>query len=295
MITWGFPIWLYLWLGGMAAGAFFVAFLTDHLGRHTERPLLRLAVYLGVPLATLGAAFLLIDLGQPLRFWHLLVTFRISSPMSIGTWLLILWLATAAWSAVVWYLQRRTQKISIRLTRITETLNWAGFFLSILFMAYTGVLLAASNSPMWASTVLLPALFVTSAASTGAAILIFSALITKRWKKYGKTIQRMVKADAIIIVFELVVLLVYMFWLPNSSVSGADDAMRHLTTGVLAARFWLGVVLLALMVPFALDVAHWGKELEAHKTVFGAAVASSACVIVGGLILRAVIVIGGQL
>ena len=295
MITWGFPIWLYLWLGGMAAGAYFVAFLADHFGGHAERPLLHLAVYLGVPMATLGAAFLLIDLGQPLRFWHLMAGFRISSPMSIGTWLLMLWLATSAWSAVIWYIEQRAKTISTKLIRITETLNWFGFFFSILFMAYTGVLLAASNSPMWASTVLLPALFVTSAASTGAAILIFSALITKRWKKYGKTIQRMVKSDAIIIVFELVVLLVYMFWLPNSSVPGTDAAMRHLTTGVLAARFWLGVVLLALMVPFALDVAHWGKELEAHKIVFGAAVASSACVIVGGLVLRAVIVIGGQM
>jgi formate-dependent nitrite reductase membrane component NrfD len=71
--------------------------------------------------------------------------------------------------------------------------------------------------------------------------------------------------------------------------------MITLTTGVLAVRLWVGVVLLAIMVPFALDVAHWGKKIEEHRTVLVAAATSSACVIFGGLILRIVIVIGGQI
>ena len=64
---------------------------------------------------------------------------------------------------------------------------------------------------------------------------------------------------------------------------------------MLAVPFWLGVVFLAILVPFALDVAHWGKKVEDHRTVLVAAVVSSVCVISGGLILRIVIVIGGQI
>lgn len=158
-----------------------------------------------------------------------------------------------------------------------------------------GILFSVSIQPLWASTFLLPPLFVVSAVSTGAAILILAGLITRTWKIHGETIRRMIQVDAIVIVVELVILLVYLLWLSKSGIPGASEAMITLTTGVLAVRLWLGVVLLAMMVPFALDVAHWGKKLEEHRTVLIAAVVSSACVIFGGLILRIVIIIGGQI
>jgi uncharacterized membrane protein YbjE (DUF340 family) len=54
------------------------------------------------------------------------------------------------------------------------------------------------------------------------------------------------------------------------------------------------VVLLALLVPLGLEVANWGKELEG-KAVWRAVLASAVCVVFGGLVLRAVITIGGQM
>ena len=76
--------------------------------------------------------------------------------------------------------------------------------------------------------------------------------------------------------------------------AGAGETLRLLTTGVLAAPFWVGVVLLALLIPLGLDIASWGKEIKTKGVVIAIA-ASSMCVILGGLVLRAVITIGGQL
>ena len=295
MITWGFPIWLYLWLAGMAAGAYFSAFLAERFGKHTDHRFLHIAIYFGIPTAMAGVAFLLADLSNPLQFWRLFVSFNITSPMSMGSWLLVLWMTVGMLIIFLWHLRNRIPIKPVNLKRIRNFLHWTGFFASVLLMTYTGVLLAASNQPLWASTVLLPPLFVVSAVSTGAAILILISMITRMWKTYGETIRRMVQVVVVIIVIELAVLLVYFLWLSQSGIPGAVESMSQLTTGTLAVPFWLGVVLLAILLPFALNIANWGKKLEGHRVAFVASIASSACVVFGGLALRIVIVIGGQI
>ena len=295
MITWGFPIWIYLWLAGMAAGAYFAAFLAERFGKYSDHRILHASLYLGVPAAMAGVLFLLYDLGHPLRFWRLFVSFNLISPMSIGSWLLVLWTGIGVLILFLWHMRNRIHVNPATVKLITNILHWGCFFASVLLMSYTGVLLSVSIQPLWATTFLLPALFVVSATSTGAAILILAGLITRSWKAHGETIRRMVQVDAVVIVIELIILAVYLLWLSKSGDPGASEAMITLTKGVLAVRLWVGVVLLAIMVPFALDIAHWGKKLEDHRVVVIFATASSACVIIGGLVLRIVIVTGGQI
>jgi len=295
MITWGFPVCIDLWLAGMAAGAYLAAFLAERFGKHTDHRLLHTALYIGIPSAMVGVIFLLADLSHPLRFWHLFVSVNFTSPMSVGSWLLVLWTTISMLIVVLWHMRNRIPIKQVILKRIMNYLYTAGFFVSVLLMSYTGVLLAASNQPLWASTVLLPPLFVTSAISTGAAVLIFVGMVTRMWKIYGETFRRMVQVVAVVIVIELVVLLVYFFWLSRSGIPGAYESMRQLITGELAAPFWFGVVLLAILLPFALYIANWGKRVGEHRLVIASSIASSACVILGGLVLRAVIVFGGQI
>ena len=295
MITWGFPVCLDLWLAGMAAGAYFSAFLAERFGKHTDHRFLHIALYFGIPTAMAGVAFLLADLSNPLQFWRLFVSFNITSPMSMGSWLLVLWITVGMLIVFLWHLRNRIPIKPVNLKRIRNFLHWTGFFASVLLMTYTGVLLAVSNQPLWTSTVLLPPLFVVSAVSTGAAILILISMITRMWKTYGETIRRMVQVVVVIIVIELAVLLVYFLWLSQSGIPGAVESMSQLTTGTLAVPFWLGVVLLAILLPFAIYVVNWGKKIGEQKIVFASSIVSSVCVIFGGLVLRTVIVIGGQI
>ncbi|MFC1871674.1 NrfD/PsrC family molybdoenzyme membrane anchor subunit [Chloroflexota bacterium] len=297
MITWGAPIWLYLWLAGMAGGAYFGAFLAERRGAGADRRLLRIATYLGIPLAISGVALLIIDLGQPLRFWHLMVNFNVTSPMSMGTWILLVWVGIAIMLVIAWRVERhRAESVSRNLRRLIEVLVWIDFIFAIFLMSYTGVLLAASSQPMWAGTLLLPSLFVVSAVSTGIAILAFTVLITRNsWNIPNRMVSRLIEADAVVIIIELAVLVGYIIWLTNGAMPGTHQAMRLLTTGVLAARFWFGVVLLALLIPLGLNVAHWGKDIKSKRSIWGSALASSACVILGAMVLRLVMVVGGQM
>ena len=68
--------------------------------------------------------------------------------------------------------------------------------------------------------------------------------------------------------------------------------MSALLTGELAVMFWVGFVLLALLLPIALDLLHKYKEME-DKTAAWIIGLSAASVIIGGFLLRAVITIGG--
>jgi formate-dependent nitrite reductase membrane component NrfD len=314
-MAWAPPIWFYLWLAGMAGGGYFAAYLIERYTKATDNNLLRLATYLGIPMAIIGVLLLIIDLGAPLRFWHLFTQFNLATPMSAGTWILLLWVIIAVVLVMIWWLANKMPGRVDGLLKLAGILKPVNVVLSVLMIAYTGVLLSVSNQPMWSSTILLPALFVASAVSTGVAILIIASIASNAISKgnlvelrmtmntlYGssawtipeKVIERLAEMDVVVIVIELLTLIGYAIWLAASSMSGAGDALALLTTGALAAPFWVGVVLLALLIPLGLEITNWGKDI-AIKSVSRAVMASSACVVLGGLVLRAVITIGGQM
>jgi formate-dependent nitrite reductase membrane component NrfD len=315
-MAWAPPIWIYLWLAGMAGGGYFAAYLIERYTKTPDNKLLRLATYLGVPMAVIGVLLLIIDLGAPLRFWHLFTQFKLTSPMSAGTWILLLWVIIAVVLIMLWWLSNKlSEATAASIKKLTAILIPVDFILSILLIAYTGVLLSVSNQPMWSSTILIPALFVASAVSTGIAILIIAAIAsnaigkgnmvemrmvmnflfgTEDWMLKDSAIEKLAEMDVVVIVIELLTLIGYVIWLAVSSMVGAGEALALLTTGTLAAPFWVGVVLLALLIPLGLELANWGKDIT-RKTVSRAIIASSVCVVLGGLVLRAVITIGGQM
>jgi polysulfide reductase chain C len=266
-------------------------------------------------MALVGVILLIVDLGAPLRFWHLFTQFNLATPMSAGTWILTVWLIFAFIMVIIWWLNNKMPGRFTGLLGIVKIAKPINFIFSILLIAYTGVLLSVSNQPMWSSTILIPALFVASAVSTGVALLIIAAIAsnaiskgnlvelrrtvdflfgTSEWTVPDNVIEKLAEMDVVVIVIELVTLIGYAIWLAVSSMSGAGDALGLLTTGVLAAPFWVGVVLLALLIPLGLEVTNWGKNI-ATKSVSRAIIASSICVVLGGLVLRAIITIGGQM
>jgi formate-dependent nitrite reductase membrane component NrfD len=315
-MTWSWAIYLYLWMAGMAGGAYFASFMAERFAGLAYRRLLKLATCVGIPLAVVGVILLVVELGQPIRFWHLFTQFDVASPMSMGTWILLIWVAIAVIMVILWFAESRlSEETASSMQRLTNGLGWIEVVFSVLLTAYTGVLLAVSNQSLWASSALLPALFVASAVSTGVAILITTALVLNAvnkgtffelklainqvtgstdWSIPNRTIGRLAEADAIVIIIELLVLIGYAIWVGTSSMMGAGDAIGLLIKGTLAVPFWLGVVLVALLIPLGLEITNWGKELG-KKAVWRAIMASSACVVLGGLVLRAVIVVGGQL
>ncbi|HST73260.1 MULTISPECIES: NrfD/PsrC family molybdoenzyme membrane anchor subunit [Kocuria] len=82
---WGHEVAAYLFLGGVAGGSALLALGAQLTGRNALRRNARLG---SVTALGLGGAALVADLGRPERFLHMLRTFKVTSPMSMGTWIL---------------------------------------------------------------------------------------------------------------------------------------------------------------------------------------------------------------
>ena len=315
-LTWGTPLFFDLWAAGMAGGAYFAAFLMHLLGLDRERRLLKLATYIGVPLVLLGVILIIADLGEPLRAFNMYLGLKPQtwalvpgvgaaslrlwpphlslfpiSPMSLGGWVLILFTLAGialivlflAESAKAWELQGAVGwgvDILKALRPITTLIAWAAFGLAILVMTYTGVVLATSSMPLWSSTLLLPALFVLSATCTGVGALIIMVRLV-RGREAETTIVSLRRALMALLIIQGFVLVIYLIWL---AVAGL---VTPLLSGTLGIIFWLGAVLWGLIAPILLEIV--GRRSAARMAIL-----SSALVLLGGLILRAAIVVAGQ-
>lgn len=82
---WRGPIAVYLFLGGLAGGSS----LLSYGAQLTDRPALRRnGRLLALGAVGVGTLALIEDLGRPERFLNMMRTVKISSPMSLGTWIL---------------------------------------------------------------------------------------------------------------------------------------------------------------------------------------------------------------
>jgi len=219
-MVWEWPIFIDLWAAGVAGGGYFAAFLVDRFTGRKHKLLMQVATWVGVPLALLGVLLLVLDLGNQLWAWHLFVRFMPVSPMSLGSWILLLWSITGVALIALWFAESlepaeqptdvlaRVASMLRPLVPATEILVWITFVLSVLLIAYTGVLLSNTRIALWA-TVLLPALFVVSAIFTGtAAIRLVLTLLGKEIpEEFGK-------ASLILAVLQAVALVGFLVTVP---------------------------------------------------------------------------------
>ena len=159
------PVWqpeipYYFFCGGIAGASAVL-----HLGARISgnRTLARRTLFLGAAADIAGPALLISDLGRPERFLNMLRVFKVTSPMSVGSWVLAVSGATSNTAALLELLGKlKPVKIAAELVSAV-----AGPPLA----TYTGTLIADTAIPVWHEARReLPWLFGASAtASSGAA------------------------------------------------------------------------------------------------------------------------------
>ena len=174
-VPWDYKIPVYLFVGGIAAGSGLIATGAAATGRELLRRNSRLTAMTGV---ALSGAFLVADLGRPERFLNMLRTVKLTSPMSVGTWILSGYAAftgvTTA-SEVARLLPLPERGVVGTLTRLLDAVDapasvGQAFFAPPL-AAYTAVLLSDTVTPVWfESRRQLPFVFVGSAALASAGV-----------------------------------------------------------------------------------------------------------------------------
>ncbi|MGQ9918409.1 MAG: NrfD/PsrC family molybdoenzyme membrane anchor subunit [Bryobacteraceae bacterium] len=282
--VWGWEIALYLFLGGLAAG---LLVLSGWMHRRSQpeglSPALAwIAPLLAPAVLSVGMFALFLDLENKWHVWRFYTTFRITAPMSWGAWILALvypasaLFAWAAWSEFGPAGSRFVSGAPFPFRRAIASLNIA---LGAALGVYTGILLGALGArPLWNSPLLGP-LFLLSGLSAAAALL----LILEKDHAWRRTLARL---DVRLIAAEAVVLA--LFFLALSTGGQAQRAAAGLFFGgPYTAVFWLAVAFMGMALPV------WLERLEQRDRIPHSAV-PAVLVLIGGLALRAVLVLAGQ-
>jgi formate-dependent nitrite reductase membrane component NrfD len=293
---WGWWIILYFFLGGVAAGAYFMAALIDLVGSVRDRELARFGYWLAFPLIVVCGVFLIVDLNRPERFWHMLVRSEVVhealaagwplsadgwglmgeaplmkywSPMSIGSWAITIF-GLCSFLSFLGSLQREGRWAwLLRWSWFARGLQLVGCLVGFFVASYTGALLTATSQPVWSASTWIAPLFLTSAASTGIAALILLA----RWKRTvpAEALDRLERADLWALGLELGVFVVFLASL---------GALVWPVWGTWAGKLLIaGTLLAGLLAPLAIHLRLGGVG---RRSVLVAATLA----LVGGFLLR---------
>ncbi len=306
-IEWGMPVVIYLYFGGLSAGTFVIsAFLSYLRDVRLSKLAAAGAIFSPIPLF-IGLFMLLIDLESPFRFWRLFVTIQWTSPMSVGSWLLMLFSLISTLHAIAW-LPKKYSRITIgKLTislpknreRLRGILGAVGFPIGLAVGIYTGVLLGAVPArPFW-NTPMVAMLFLTSALSTATAVLLFVSTwnANKRSKDaFHRERKILYSADVVLIFFEIFLIIPYII---HNSLSTASQAksLKLILGGEFTSLFWYGFILVGLVIPLILETFDLIPEIARRQNVFHVkflGYLSAVLVLVGGFLLRYIFVYAGQ-
>jgi formate-dependent nitrite reductase membrane component NrfD len=299
---WPLLIDLYFFLGGMAGGAFVIATIAHLLDAQRYRDIVRVGYYIALLAIIPAPLFLIVDLGLPTRFLNMLMVSKPStaigmeaitvgpfhlkprSPMNVGAWALLIFGGCAFLAALDAFIEQRGGRGMPALRLVVGIVGSIfGFFVA----AYPGVLLGATARPLFISAHWLGALFLAVGASTGGAAIALVLSLTGRAARDSLTPLMRVTAFALVI--EAVALILFIVTVSAGGSAGLSKALGQLLSGPYSVTFWLGAVIVGLVAPLAIQLAG-----AIRKSTPGLAAVVSVLVLVGGFLVKYVIMAAGQ-
>jgi hypothetical protein len=161
-------------LNGMATGLFLAAAVSELAAPAVFIRVAKVAYPVALVLLLVDLGLLVLDLGDPLRFHHMLRIFKPGSPMSVGTWCLTIFSLPLTAAAALSLLAE--MGMDFEWARILAVV--AGLLPAFGSAAYKGVLLSTNAQPGWKDARWMGGYLTNSALLMGCAeLLVLSALL----------------------------------------------------------------------------------------------------------------------
>lgn len=285
---WHWYILFYFFLAGLTGGSYTLATMLRLFGAPSDQRIARTGFLIAFPLAVICGILLTVDLGQPMRFWHMLVnttpgeagpSFKYWSPISVGSWVLLLYSIFAFVSFVEALTNKSRPGVGVR------AFNVIGSILALFIASYTGVVLSVSNQPVWSDTWTLGALFLASALSGSAALLSWFA--GSRTETNG-TKRRLLQADGYFALIEVLLIAMFFFTLAGAG-----------TLSVALAGPW-SIIWILVLASLVLPIAALMRNRKTYEratdaaTRLGPAGSFALIVIAGIFLMRLAIIFSAQ-
>jgi formate-dependent nitrite reductase membrane component NrfD len=314
MHNWGWLAAIYLFLGGLGAGALAYAALFELTGRRYEGdtcpevcPVTLVGATVSGPIVAVGVMLLIFELGAGLREpWRIpLMYTHLDSVMTWGVWILTLFIPVAflygflelmhvypeAWGRVI---RRIAVLRHLPVRSMKRVFAAVGGILALAVATYTGVLISAVGPaiPFWSTPLVpflplptLPVLFLISALSTGEALTVDLAatLSTGGQAPRGRR-EHFIHLGLITGEAVLVGQLLAHAFLEGAA---AAQSARDILIGPHSIVFWVLIMLLGFVIPFVGHVYAAGRGR--HQPVTG--LVSGASLVISGLFLRYLVIV----
>jgi Ni/Fe-hydrogenase subunit HybB-like protein len=278
----GIFIAVYFYLTGLSAGSFILSTLAYGFGMEKYKSLGRVGVILATVLLIIAPLFLLLHISVPHRAWHLFVYLNFQSPITWGSFLLILYPINCI---IYGYFMFREQK------KLARLFGLIGIPLAVSVHGYTGFILAFGKARALWNTALMPILFLVSAIVSGIALMILVCIVKDRFfsaqkkidypllENLGKMLAWVIVFDLFLVGCDLLVLLI--------SHSDAQDVAHLLLSGKFFPLFLIVENLLGKIVPFTLLIVPRFRNLVTM-------IIASLLVVIGIFVMRYIVVVGGE-
>lgn len=271
----------YLALAGMGSGSYIIAAITDLLRRERYGILVKPGFYITIPTIILGSVFLILDLGRPERFMNVFNN-PDTSILSLGAYLLAIF-------ASITIITLATRTLLPKAGKIISIVEAIGSVFAFAVAIYIGLLLGAAIArPFWFTPVL-PWLLFVSSLTMGLAAAVLLLLSDRRVAVPAESIRSLHKISAALIIVEVMALAAFFATAPDAL------GVSQVLLGSLSPAFYGGVALIGIVLPLGvesravhLSEANW--SLARRLLILGLAM-----LIIGGVVLRFVILWAGQL
>jgi protein NrfD len=297
-IAWPWPIAVYLFFAGISGGALATAIFIRFYKKQTENtPFYKAAAVISFVTISLGMLCLVLDLTNPLFFWRILVYYNLNSVMSIGVIALTVYIPLTAIVALL-ALEEELRSIPAlkvllpiiaKLKAVRKPIEVLVLILALSVCAYTGFLISALIRFPIINTSVLPALFIVSGISAGAASAKMLAVSFFKEDLHSQDMKLLHGAEWPIMFAEAMFIFMIVTSLMTGN-AGAQSAFAAFHSGEWANVFWLGVIGIGFAAPLLLNFATSKSFSHSAKAFY----ASGVCAVTGMMCLRLFILYAGQ-
>ncbi len=264
LVPWGMWITIDLSSIALAAGAFSLCAGVYLFGLKRYQPIARTATFVGLIGYTMAMLALILDIGKPERFWHAVVYWNKHSlmwevTMCVVLYLTVLMFETLPIFASLEWLRKRLPKLA---TWMEHTHHYApilaiiGLGLSSLHQSSLGGLYGVIKArPFWFKPEM-TVLFMFSAIVGGISLTLFATMLSSRLTSKAKVNDALIERVAQFVGYLLIGYFYFRFWdalaVTYTYDPGRNEGLHFLTKGPLAFNFWIGEMLLGMIIPMIL-------------------------------------------
>ena len=264
LVPWGLWITIDLSSIALAAGAFSLCAAVHLFGLKRYEPIARTATFVGLIGYTMAMLALVLDIGRPDRFWKALVYWNPHSLLWEVTIAIMLYTTVLVFETMPIFsrfewLRRNFPKIPSNMEAVhhySPVLAIIGLGLSSMHQSSLGAAYGIIKArPFWFKPEM-SVLFMFSAIVGGISLTLFASMMASRLTSKAKINDALIERASRFVGWLLIGYFYFRAWDALSTSytydAGRSEGLHLITKGTLSFNFWIGEMLLGMVVPMIL-------------------------------------------